>query len=255
MVLRRAVARSIGILLIMVFGLTVRQTNSSEVRPGQADGEKKEAYLFSILGLDTIPPPSVLTRTAILNTLADKFDYQSYLEIGQGHKEDNFNWITCRIKIGVDPNKRLQAAFSVTSDEFFALNHDTFDLIFIDGLHRAAQVERDIANSLKVLKRNGTIVVHDCNPGTEDMQIVPRQGQGAWTGDVWKTWVKLRAIRTDLRMYVVNVETGCGIIRRGAQKLIVMPEQLTYDLFVKNRRNWLNLVEVDGFLRDLKRHR
>jgi hypothetical protein len=143
----------------------------------------------------------------------------------------------------------------MTSDQYFALHHDFMDLIFVDGLHHADQVERDIANSLNVLKRNGTIVVHDCNPTTEEMQIVPGQSQQAWTGDVWKAWVKLRATRADLTMAVVNVDNGCGIIRRGGQETIAMPEQLTYPLFEINRAKWLNLISIEEFLRDLRRYR
>jgi len=87
-----------------------------------------------------------IKRTTLLNTLVDKFNYQSYLEIGQGHKEDNFRWIDCPHKIGVDPDESLNAAFQMTSDEFFAQNEDSFDLIFIDGLHLARQVEIVILN-------------------------------------------------------------------------------------------------------------
>jgi len=52
-------------------------------------------------------------------------------------------------------------------------NKLTFDLIFIDGLHNAAQVERAIGNSLKVLHKGGTILVHDCNPTSAEQQTVP----------------------------------------------------------------------------------
>lgn len=254
----------IGFLLNVIFGFYACRRNSSEARPKQELGIKNEikqksgssdqAYLSSILYVGAIPPPSHLRRTTILNTLIEKFKYQSYLEIGQGRKEDNFDWVNCRKKIGVDPAKNLNAAFPMTSDEFFAINHDSFDLIFIDGLHQADQVERDILNSLNVLNSNGAIVVHDCNPSSEDVQLMPRQTL-AWTGDVWKAWVKFRATRHDLKMYVVDVETGCGIIRRGIQETIKAPEQLTYNLLNKNKTIWLNLVDADGFLRDLKNYK
>jgi len=139
----------------------------------------------------------------------------------------------------------------MTSDEFFAQNNDSFDLIFIDGLHHADQVERDILNALNVLNENGTICVHDCNPMTKEMQIVPRQ-QAAWTGDVWKTWVKLRATRPHLKMYVINADNGCGIIRRGTQITTNIPDPLTYEELDKNRGKMLNLVDVNEFLKDLK---
>ena len=205
----------------------------------------------SILHYDSIPPERKIKRTTILNTLIEKYSYQSYLEIGQGQRNLNFDWIKCRIKIGVDPAKRFNAAYQMTSDEFFAMNNDTFDLVFIDGLHHADQVERDIINALRGLNTNGTIVVHDCNPTTKEMQIVPQQ-QNTWTGDVWKAWVKLRSTRPELKMYVVDADHGCGIIRRGTQKIIKLPENLTYKALDKNRKKFLNLVDVNSFLKDLK---
>jgi hypothetical protein len=235
--------------------MPANQESRAESRDKQKSDPKDQLYLKSLLNIKTIPPPDKLRRTTILNTLADKFKYQCYLEIGLGRKENNYDWVECRAKTSVDPNPLLKAAFPMTSDQYFALHHDFMDLIFVDGLHHADQVERDIANSLNVLKRNGTIVVHDCNPTTEEMQIVPGQSQQAWTGDVWKAWVKLRATRADLTMAVVNVDNGCGIIRRGGQETIAMPEQLTYPLFEINRAKWLNLISIEEFLRDLRRYR
>ncbi|MBM3297270.1 MAG: class I SAM-dependent methyltransferase [Candidatus Aminicenantes bacterium] len=138
----------------------------------------------------------------------------------------------------------------MTSDEFFAANKSSFDLIFIDGLHHRDQVERDILNALAVLNPGGTIVVHDCNPGDESMQVVP-QSQEEWTGDVWKAWVKLRATRFDLRMFVVDVDYGCGVIRRRKPDTMRTRGDMPYAVFDKNRRDLLNLIDVSDFLRCL----
>ena len=108
-------------------------------------------------------------------------------------------------------------------------------------------------NALKVLNKKGTIVVHDCNPMTEETQIVPRQ-QEAWTGDVWKTWLKLRATRPDQNMYVIDVTFGCGIIQKQGRTLepIRANRQMSYGVFAKNRKKLLNLIDVTDFLRSLK---
>lgn len=206
----------------------------------------------SVLKYDRIPPGVRLSRTNILNTLVERYGYSSYLEIGQGLSQANFDWVRCRTKIGVDPDKSLNAAYPMTSDEFFALNKAAFDLIFIDGLHQADQVERDILNALQVLNENGSILVHDCNPTSLEMQVIPRS-QKVWTGDVWKAWVRLRATRPDLKMYVIKAESGCGLIRRGHQTTIELPDNLTYEGLAENREKWLNLVEPNIFLEDLKR--
>jgi hypothetical protein len=235
-----------------IYGLRIIYSRVSEKWEAKTINDDTIPY-SSILHYDLIPPHHRTSRTTILNTLIERHNYHSYLEIGQGHRGQNFGWINCRIKIGVDPNKTLNAAYQMTSDEFFAINNDMFGLIFIDGLHHADQVERDIINALNVLNDNGTIVVHDCNPTTKEMQIVPLpRGQAAWTGDVWKTWVKLRATRPDLKMVVIDTDSGCGIIRRGSQKIIELPERLTYEALDKNREKFLNLVDVNFFLKDLK---
>ena len=197
---------SLVLLAVMAVVITIGRKNQNQTHAKQeqrADyGEIRDEDFGmpwpSILRYASIPASyqRKIKRTHLLNTLAEKFNYQSYLEIGQGRKGLNFQWINCPTKIGVDPEKKFKAAFPITSDEFFAQNTDSFDLVFIDSLHHAYQVERDILNSLKFLNKNGTIVVHDCNPPHESWQMVPRESE-AWTGDVWKAWVKLRATRPE----------------------------------------------------------
>jgi SAM-dependent methyltransferase len=212
-----------------------------------------KAISLSMLHLDPLPARLRIRRSAILNTLVDKYGYRSYLEIGQGQREQNLDWIQCPIRIGVDPEPTLNAAYKMTSDDFFAQNNDTFDLVFIDGLHHADQVERDILNALAILNDDGTIVVHDCNPLAEEYQRVPPpKNPKAWTGDVWKTWVKFRASRPDLMMYVVDIDFGCGVIRRGRQDTIRIPDPLTYAQLDSHRAEWLNLVSVQDFLARLR---
>ena len=177
-------------------------------------------------------------RTDFINLIRARRGYQSYLEIGQGAREGNFDAIDSKIKIGVDPDRKSNAAFQMTSDEFFAQNKQTFDLIFINGLRDAAQVEKTLASSLKVLSKNGTIVMRDSNPTSA-------------AGDLWKAWLKLRATRDDLKMSVVNLDAGCGVITRGKQSKLKLPAELTYPALDAHRKEWLNLVEVDAFLKDL----
>jgi hypothetical protein len=200
--------------------------------------------------LKAVPVPPA-NRAGLLNLIKARYDYQSYLAIGQGKREDNFDAVDGRIKIGVDSDRQSNAAYQMTSDEFFAQNKLTFDLISIAGLHAADQVEKALMNALKALKPGGTIVVRDCNPVTEDQQKIPSPGTESWSGDVWKTWVKLRATRDDLKMSVVNLETGLGVITRGKQKKVTPPAKLTYEALAANRKGLLNLIEPDDFVKEL----
>lgn len=185
-------------------------------------------------------------RADIINTLIQKNGYKSYLEIGV-RKGGTFRRVRCKRKAGVDVVAYPDATYVMESDEFFKRNDRTYDIIFIDGLHRYEQVVRDIQNSLHILNKGGTIVCHDMNPTTKDMQEVPRKERKEWTGDCWKAWVVLRQHRNDLNMEVVDTDYGCGIIQKGRQKKLKVKESLTYENLDKNRKKWLNLISVEQF--------
>jgi len=188
-----------------------------------------------------------MNRISIIQSLIDKNNYKSYLEIGvqAGHV---LTTIQCETKIGVDPDTGSAATIHKTSDDFFAENKAKFDIIFIDGLHHAEQVIKDIDNSLKVLKKGGTIVMHDCLPTTKRMQEIPLQEQAEWTGDVWKAFVAYRCLKDNLEMCVVDTDWGCGIIRVGKQdKLVLNTDAPTYEDFIKNKNEWMNVISVEQF--------
>jgi SAM-dependent methyltransferase len=189
-----------------------------------------------------------MTRINIINHLISKINAKSYLEIGVREPSGNFNHIDCPNKIAVDPFPLESGILPLTSDEYFTQNTDTFDVIFIDGLHHADQVEKDIINSLKVLNKNGYIICHDINPTTELMQIVPIQTNSEWTGDCWKAWVKIKTNNPNLNMEVVDTDFGVGIISVGSQKLLELDiKNLTYDEFSFNKKEWLNLISINEF--------
>ena len=186
-----------------------------------------------------------MTRTDIIQLLIDKIKAKSYLEIGVSGGE-NFQTIRCENKVGVDPELTSPATIFLTSDEFFKQNKDTFDVIFVDGLHHADQVYRDILNSLDCLNDNGYIVCHDMNPQKKEHQIIPFTG-GVWNGNCWEAFVQLRQERNDLSMCVVNTDYGCGIIQKGEQEVLKINQKVNYKNFNENRKEWLNLIEVTDF--------
>ena len=188
-----------------------------------------------------------MNRTDIINRIIKSNGAKKYLEIGVDDGV-NFSKINCDYKIGVDPASNSPANIHSNSDEFFDKNKENFDVVFIDGLHHADQVYKDIINSLKVLNKNGYIVCHDMNPIEEIHQIIPYSGCGAWTGDCWKAFVKLRMGKNDLEMYTVDTDYGCGIITKGHQKLLKVNDSLTYNYLDKNRKELLNLISPEKFL-------
>lgn len=192
-----------------------------------------------------------MTRTEIINGLINKHGYENYLEIGVNTPaQPGYNWEGVRVKnkIGVDPN--VDTTYRMTSDDFFEkITPQLHDIVFVDGLHIFEQAYRDIINSLKCLSRNGTIVVHDCNPVTEITQRRERASD-AWHGDVWKAVVKLRMEEIGLTIHTVDTDEGCAIIRRGNQILLpTFPDEDPYDYsFLERRRvDALNLISVGDF--------
>lgn len=195
-----------------------------------------------------------MNRTILINSLIAKLKAKSYLEIGLC-QHLNFDRIVCQRKVGVDPVtgdlKGYTNCFKQTSDEFFARSKEKFDVIFIDGLHEANQVSRDINGALNHLSTGGYIVCHDMNPIKEEHQTVPFRG-GAWNGDCWKAFVQARATLESLEMYVIDIDQGCGIIHaRPGARPIVLHDDLTYANLEKYRQDWLNLISWDKFNKDI----
>ena len=164
--------------------------------------------------------------------------YRRYLEIGCDD-DTTFSKVPIE-KIGVDPVRG--GTHRMTSDAFFATPSGAFDIIFIDGDHRHAQVMKDVEGALAVLNPGGTIVMHDCLPPDEKHEAP------FLCGTVWRAFAKLRT-RLDLDCVVGDYDYGCGIVRRGANPSpIEIPQSMdamTYKQFVQNRAQWMRPVSFE----------
>ncbi|WP_422746641.1 class I SAM-dependent methyltransferase [Mycobacterium sp. WMMD1722] len=209
-----------------------------------------------------------------------------YLEIGVSRGQA-FRQISADVKIAVDPAFKLTAStraaadakarrthyFETTSDEFFEneaalLDRHRIDVALIDGLHTYEQVVRDVEYTVRHLRDDGVIFLHDCNPAFElagrraesyDAFIATQKGPlviGLWNGDVWKAIVHLRSTRPDLLVGVLRCDQGVGFVRRATPQstLPYSPEQvaaLTYADLKADRKRLLNLKPpryLDEFL-------
>ena len=191
-------------------------------------------------------------RWDIINYFIKKYKFTKYLEIGLDNGQ-TFNTVSCNEKTSVDPAlgqySHANPTFKMTSDDFFKSidGSRTWDIIFIDGLHHADQVYRDINNSLRHLSDNGVIICHDMNPVDEMVQRVPRQTK-KWNGDCWKAWVRMRSQRDDLYMKVIDTDEGLGIIRKNSTNaLLDIPDRLRYSFLAENRKYVLNLIDIETF--------
>lgn len=194
-----------------------------------------------------------ITRTHILNHLIKKNKYTTYLEIGvRDPNRGNFNNIKIKSKLGVDPSPKVTQdnIYIGTSDDFFINNQNKFDIIFIDGLHMMEQVDKDIENSLNCLNEGGLILLHDCNPPTEFHQRENYCIDGkypSWNGTVWKSIVKLRFNRDDLKVNVIDTDWGVGIISKSQNEKLIDTVNLEYKNLEDNRENMLGLISTDFF--------
>lgn len=191
------------------------------------------------------------TRTDLLNFLIQKHGLKSYLEIGLQNVEQNFNKINCKYKSSVDPDKKANAMYQMTSDKFFKswIYEEKFDIVFIDGLHTAEQVKKDFENALQVLSPNGFIVLHDLLPENYERQIVPiPTPTGSWNGDCWKFGVMLSA--NEWCFNTVQIDNGCGVYKGNNPPLYRgLMGAFDWETFDKNRKQLLNLVSWDEFVK------
>ena len=184
------------------------------------------------------------SRTSLIQQIIDKQNYKNYLEIGCDNDE-NFSKISIENKIGVDPLKG--GTLRITSDEFFKRNKDNFDIIFLDGLHTYQQTIKDIDNSLKFLKEEGVIFVHDCLPKKIWNQVVPRL-YGHWNGDVWKAIVHSRTYE-NVDTYTLEADHGLGIIfkrknRNPLKTKIKDFKNLKFSQYYKRHKELMNTISV-----------
>lgn len=206
-------------------------------------------------------------RTEIINYLISQAGGGEketlYLEIGVRNPEDNFNHITANRKFSVDPGvefKKNPVDFKMTSDTFFAslmqgdvLSPDIrFDVIFIDGLHLAEQVDRDIKNSMDYIKESGFVVLHDCNPPTrwharEDHADMHTPAATVWNGTVWKAFLKWRQ-NPLVNSCCVDSDWGVGILSKSRSIGAAIKEGnafFEFNDFSQNRKAYLNLIGFD----------
>ena len=177
--------------------------------------------------LDQVPasPTDIYpTRHSVINHKVSP--ETRYLEIGVEYGITFAN-IGTENKVGVDPDPKVDGEKIVkkTSDEFFESNTDTFDVVFIDGMHQSEYVLKDFNNSMACLNDGGTIFIDDILPICEEEQLKipknPKYENGImkysqpWTGDVWKFVHHLLTCYSDK----INIATYSHDNYRGVAKL------------------------------------
>ena len=175
----------------------------------------------------------------IIQFFIDKFNYQSYLELGVRDSNNTFNHINCNIKEGVDINNACQPTYCMTTDEFFTTvgKDKTWDIIFIDASHEKNQVLRDFENSLSRLNKNGTIIMDDINPN-EPFLLSP-----VYCHNAWEAFAELGK-RSDIEIHAIT-PSYAGYIRKGYQIPHTLQIESSYDFLEKYRKEISRQISWD----------
>lgn len=198
----------------------------------------------------------MLRRTDIINMLIKKYSFKSYLEIGTDTGV-NLRNVICENKDSVDPVRKCnELKFEMTSDDFFAsLNSKMkWDIIFIDGLHLAEQVEKDFYNAAKHLNKNGLIVLHDTNPKEQKFALeIPNNG--TWNGTTYQFMIKLASSDKDFSFFTVNTDHGVSIVKNQHRPTLYGEGKANicdWNHFVVNKKVILNLISTKEFIGKMK---
>tara|TARA_B100000902_G_scaffold397081_1_gene459801 strand:+ start:1199 stop:1834 length:636 start_codon:yes stop_codon:yes gene_type:complete len=195
---------------------------------------------------------STFRRSNIVNHLITTNSFTKYLEIGifDGF---TFKQVSCDLKHGVEPGAEgvsiSEVTHKMTSDDFFDICDESYDVILIDGLHVADQVVKDFNNSLKHISEGGYILFHDCNPADKISQEVPRNSV-SWNGDVWKAFLLVKEANPHALVY--DTDFGIGLLKndRPLKPVSKKSIDMSWEVFSQNKVDLLTLTELED-LKDI----
>ena len=163
-------------------------------------------------------------RMLFISNLVHSCNYTSYLELGVDDGKNitsvaNFTKSKCFGVDVVSPGNTDNFTFyKMTTDEFFESNTQTFDVIFVDACHNIDFVIRDLENAIKVLNKNGTILLHDVDPISID--FIDNEGFN-YSSNAYKIVDYIYVNRKDLNITILPVdEAGIAIVNRKSDRRI-----------------------------------
>jgi len=142
---------------------------------------------------------------------------------------------------------------------------ERFDLVFIDSWHTYANSLQDIAFGLQLIKDNGVVLIHDCNPTSSMCAALEAHARG-WCGVTFAAYLDVVLFSEALHYVTVNTDFGCGIISKDDRladfsdyhadgTLLSQWQALDlsqkYPFFHVNRAQLLHLISRDEFRRKI----
>lgn len=199
----------------------------------------------------------------LINYIIQLKGYKSYLEVGV-HFRYTFDRVICDSKLGMDPKftERVDM-YQLTSDDFFEMNKTNwfkkFDIVFIDGLHQAKQVLKDLQHSIDSLSPDGIVLLHDCLPNSKEIQEGDWPTGAPWTGNVWKAMVDIRSMPF-LDSVTLDSDWGFGMVINRPNSCVLehhIPrggelEGLQWEDYEKDRQYLLRMIKNEDIVTFLK---
>jgi len=99
----------------------------------------------------------------------------------------------------------------MSTDDFFKINQETFDVIFIDASHNFEQVKKDFNNVANILNNNGIIFLHDTDP------MEKKYIQEGYCSDSYKMNRYLESLSEFNFITIPIAECGMSIVKRKQQ--------------------------------------
>lgn len=163
------------------------------------------------------------------------------------------------------PDDRIDACMSEIGSRGIA-----YDIALVDSRHEYALSYRDIAETMKILRPGGTLIVHDCIP-IDERSASPHEVASPWTGVTYKAFVDFVMADPQYPYAVVESDCGCGVIRKADASGFAILESAAarfhsheavlrswqavgedyhraYRLFAEHRKLLANPVSVRAFL-------
>ena len=142
-----------------------------------------------------------------------------------------------------------------------------YDIILVDPFHEYDSSYRDLHEALDLIDEGGMLVVHDCLPPRAKV-ATPRQLPGEWPGVTYKAYLDFISERRDLEYTTVDVDYGCGLIRKSSSELQINARHdsllwqdwreigndfnRTFRFLKRHKKELLNLISVEEFFGMLK---
>jgi hypothetical protein len=145
------------------------------------------------------------------------------------------------------------------------LESEKYDLIFVDPFHTYRAGLTDLLGAFCILKPDGIIVVHDCNPRDPDI-VQPVFQEGLWCGVTYEAFIDFALAESHSAYCTVDTDHGCGVVFKNSHNapaelretlisdrirlewtLLKSEDQSRFHFFDTHRKQLLNLIAPDRF--------